>query len=403
MKSQFRELAGRGDAPLLLSAHSLDMGALTRVFNVGFSDYLVPMQMDEAGLADHIANNDIDLGSSVVAVDVDPVGFALAARRGTEAWIGGMGTSPAYRRNGLGARTLTAAIDAVARSGVDTVWLEVLEGNAPAIALYEKLGFERVRRLEVWTMGPAADRETVEHRGLAVDAAHAWIAGRRAGREPWQRADASVVRMRERGAPLNAVAVRRAGSIAGAAITKSDGVTVTVLQIAAVDRGAAHDLVVAAAGELTLRLSNVPSDDIFSGVLHRLGAGLTVAQHEMRMRVGGGGLPARRSARLEPRLRVSPERLVVGGVLVRVGAGERRDSAVEAVPATQVARDRRRVAGAGVPEGQRLRRTPARTGPAPAPTASPAGPSPSCRAAGARSSRAPPVGSSPGTGRWPTG
>jgi ribosomal protein S18 acetylase RimI-like enzyme len=285
MKSQFRELAGRGDAPLLVSAHSLDMDALARVFNVGFSDYLVPMQMDEAGLADHIANNDIDLGSSVVAVDVDPVGFALAARRGTEAWIGGMGTAPAYRRIGLGARTVTAAIDAVAQSGVDTVWLEVLEGNAPAIALYEKLGFERVRRLEVWTMGPASDREAVEHRGLAVDAAHAWIAGRRAGREPWQRADASVVRMRERGAPLNALAVRRADGIVGAAITKSDGVTVTLLQIAAVDRAAAHDLVLAAAGEQALRLFNIPSDNVFSSVLRRLRASLVATQHEMRLRV----------------------------------------------------------------------------------------------------------------------
>ena len=62
------------------------------MFNLGFSDYLVPMVMDEAALSDHIAYNDIDLACSRVAVDVEPVGFALAARRGTEAWIGGMGT-----------------------------------------------------------------------------------------------------------------------------------------------------------------------------------------------------------------------------------------------------------------------------------------------------------------------
>jgi ribosomal protein S18 acetylase RimI-like enzyme len=278
---------GRVDALRLVSARSVDSGELLRVFNLGFSDYLVPMVMDEASLADHIACNDIDLACSRVAVDVEPVAFALAARRGTEAWIGGMGVAPPYRRSGLGARVLTATIEAVAAEGADAVWLEVLEGNAPALALYERLGFERVRHLDVWSLPPDAERDAAPHRALDVDvdAAHAWIAGHRSGREPWQRADASIVRMRERGAPFVGIAVRRSGQIAGAAICRPDDATVRVLQIAAVDAAAARDLILAAAGELTLRLANVPSDDLLSEVLRRLGAGLTVAQHEMRLRV----------------------------------------------------------------------------------------------------------------------
>jgi GNAT superfamily N-acetyltransferase len=276
---------GRADALRLVSARSLEPGDLVKVFNLGFSDYLLPMVMDEAGLADHIACNDIDLGCSRAAVDVEPVAFALAARRGTEAWIGGMGVAPAYRRSGLGARTLTAAIQAVAAEGVESVWLEVLEDNVAALALYEQLGFQRVRRLQVWSLSPGPGRDPAEHRVLDVDAAHAWIAGHRTGREPWQRADASIVRMRERGAPLVGMAVRRSGHIAGAAICRPDGAMVRVLQIAAVDGAAAHDLILAAAGELTLRLANVPSDDLLSGVLRRLGAAMTVAQHEMRLQV----------------------------------------------------------------------------------------------------------------------
>jgi ribosomal protein S18 acetylase RimI-like enzyme len=283
MSSREPQTRPRAEALRLVSASSVDPGQLVRVFNLGFSDYLVALQLDESEMADHIANNDIDLLCSRVAVDVEPVAFALVGRRGTDAWIGGMGTSPAYRRIGLGARTLAAAIDAAAAIGVAAVWLEVLTDNAPAIALYEHLGFEPVRDLEIWSLAPDPERASVGSRGLDVDAAHAWIAGHRPSREPWQRADASIVRMRERGTPLSGLAIQRGDAIAGAAICRIDDGAVRVLQIGAVDRAAARDVVIAAAGELTLRLANVPSDDMFAGVLRKLGAGLSVAQHEMRL------------------------------------------------------------------------------------------------------------------------
>ena len=138
-----------------------------------------------------------------------------------------------------------------------------------------------------WRRIPGAS--TVEPRALDVDAAHAWIAGHRAGREPWQRADASIVRMRERGTPLVGMAVQRSGQIAGAAICRPDAATVRVLQIAAVDRAAARDLILAAAGELTLRLANVPSDDLLSGCCAGWARELTAAQHEMRLQVALSG------------------------------------------------------------------------------------------------------------------
>jgi hypothetical protein len=92
--------------------------------------------------------------------------------------------------------------------------------------------------------------------------------------------------MRERGTPLTGVAIERGDAIAGAAICRIDGGTVRVLQIAGVDRAAARDVVIAAAGALTLRLANVPGDDVFAGVLRELGAGVTAAQHEMRLSAG---------------------------------------------------------------------------------------------------------------------
>ncbi|MGZ4243376.1 MAG: GNAT family N-acetyltransferase [Solirubrobacteraceae bacterium] len=265
----------------LVPAGSLEPAALTEVFKLGFSGYLVPLRMDEDGLREHVAVNDIDVDHSIVAVGAEPVGFVLTGRRGSAAWIGGMGVAPGHRRTGLGARLLSAALHAASRAGADSVWLEVLEANHAAIGLYERLGFERGRHLAIWSLAPAA-RGAPEQRALDLDAAHAWIAAHRGGQEPSQRADASLVHMRERGAPLSAVAVLGSDGIAGAAICKADGVTVTVIQLAALSEAAAGDLIIAAAGAQTLRLSNIPSDDVFSAVLRRLGADLVITQHEMR-------------------------------------------------------------------------------------------------------------------------
>ncbi|HEY2320633.1 MAG TPA: GNAT family N-acetyltransferase, partial [Solirubrobacteraceae bacterium] len=215
----------------LVPASSLTPAALTAVFNLGFSDYLVALHMDEDGLHEHVAVNDIDLDRSIVAVGPEPVGFALTGRRGSAAWIGGLGVAPAHRRTGLGRRLMEAAVHSAARAGADAVWLEVLQANRAAIALYEGLGFERGRELAV------------------------------------QRDDASLGHMRERGMPLRAVAVPGSDGLGGAAIYKSDGITVTIIQLAAEGAPAARDLLLAAAGADTLRLSNIPDDHVFSHVL----------------------------------------------------------------------------------------------------------------------------------------
>lgn len=51
---------------------------------------------------------------------------------------------PSYRRQGVAERLLTSAIAHVTDEGSDAVFLEVREGNPSAIALYHKLGFNRV-------------------------------------------------------------------------------------------------------------------------------------------------------------------------------------------------------------------------------------------------------------------
>jgi GNAT superfamily N-acetyltransferase len=260
---------------------------LAELFNLGFSDYLVPFQLDEAAFRGHIASNDIDLGWSRVALDEQPVALALIAHRESQAWVGGMGTAPSHRRRGLGERALGDGLTAAQGAGSRAVWLEVIEGNDRAIALYDKLGFETVRALVVWTLDASAPGRSPGPETPSSDIAEAreWIAAHRVDREPWQRADASVDRMLQGGAILKALTVTREQEKAAALIGRFSPDAVTVLQVAAADPDAATELLATAAAGRTLRLSNLPAESALAPVLDDLGARPEVTQLEMRLRL----------------------------------------------------------------------------------------------------------------------
>ena len=220
-----------------------------------------------------------------MVIDEEPVSFALIGRRDTEAWIGGMGTTPSHRRLGLGERAVGAAIEAAFARGCRAVWLEVLEDNQAAFELYTKLGFQLRRDLIVWSL-PPTDEAAASEPSADLEATRAWIAANRASREPWQRADATVDRLLERGVALHGAVVRDRGEVAAAVIYRDDEPTVAVLQIAATDEGAAAEALTAAAAGRPLRLSNLPTDDPVSQALEHLGAGQIARQHELHLTLG---------------------------------------------------------------------------------------------------------------------
>lgn len=264
----------------VVTAAELGRGQLLEVFNAGFSDYLIPLQLDEGTLGTHLRENDIALDRSPVAVGEKPVAFALVGVRGPDAWIGGMATTPAHRRTGLARRMLDAAIDSAAEAACDTVWLEVVDRNTAAVPLYRARGFTEVRDLAVWSL-PAAEHGAVA-REVDEGDAHAWIASHREEREPWQRADGTLGRLREAGAALRGLVLERSGEIAGALVCR-DGTAVSVLQLAAVDDEAADGLLRAAANGGGLHVTNAPVDGRVSRALDRRGATLIARQHEMRL------------------------------------------------------------------------------------------------------------------------
>ena len=140
----------------------------------------MPFRVDAAQLAAMIEAWGHDLARSRVAVvDGEPVGFALLAIRGNRGWIGGVGVIEGRRRHGIG----RAVMEAVLADAPSVVGLEVIEQNEPAIRLYESLGFERTRRLEVWSLTadvPAVDVRDAEPSPVGEPDT------------PWQREDASL-------------------------------------------------------------------------------------------------------------------------------------------------------------------------------------------------------------------
>lgn len=69
------------------------------------------------------------------------LGFAAFQLAAGEASLYALNVDPAARRKGVGAALLAGALAALKAEGADQCFLEVRAANAPAIALYRRLGF----------------------------------------------------------------------------------------------------------------------------------------------------------------------------------------------------------------------------------------------------------------------
>jgi ribosomal protein S18 acetylase RimI-like enzyme len=140
----------------------------------------VPVQLDAAAFETVVDRWDIDPHRSRVAFDgEEAVGLANLAVRGERGWIGGIGVIPSARRRGVG----RALMEAVLAEAPPRVTLEVLEQNDPARRLYEQLGFEARRVLEIWSLAADVGAGAVRDVEPAPLGQHDL---------PWQRADASL-------------------------------------------------------------------------------------------------------------------------------------------------------------------------------------------------------------------
>jgi GNAT superfamily N-acetyltransferase len=262
----------------VVSASTLDRVSLAALFTGVYAGYWHPIVIDEPGLQRMVATYDLDLDASVVAVDGrTPVGLAMLAVRGDQGWVGGMGVLPERRGAGFGELLTRRLLESGRRRGVRHVRLEVLEQNAPAIAIYERVGFTADRDVAVWKLDappaggaaePAGVAETLDSLAATHEAA------------PWQRSTATVANMRALGSTL--AAARTTSGRAAWAVTDTHA---SLLQLDAATEDDAAALVRApfAAGATSLLWLNGPVDGAAGDLLRRAGATEAARQHELSL------------------------------------------------------------------------------------------------------------------------
>jgi ribosomal protein S18 acetylase RimI-like enzyme len=258
----------------LRPASSLPAAELAALFTRAYEGYFVPMQLDEDALRFLQRTFDLDLDAGLIAFDgAEPVGLVNLGVRGDRGWIGGLGVVPEARRQGLG-RTLMEAVHEQARSrGIGEISLEVIEANEPAFRLYEDLGYEAVRWLEIGSLEAAPGEEPAEEDWQAV---HERIRAARRAREPWQRDDVTLLHYDD---------LRGLTTDTGAAVFRvsADG-RVALMQFAGDEEGARAALaLLRALGPVSLL--NIPEDDPVVAALRDAGT-IALRQREMVLTLG---------------------------------------------------------------------------------------------------------------------
>ena len=85
------------------------------------------------------------------------VGYVGSQSSVDEADIMNVAVNPGWRRQGIAAKLINGLVAQLKNRGIHALMLEVRVTNAPAIALYEKLGFVEVGRRKNYYRNPKED------------------------------------------------------------------------------------------------------------------------------------------------------------------------------------------------------------------------------------------------------
>jgi ribosomal protein S18 acetylase RimI-like enzyme len=194
--------AAKTNTPIkLIPASRFSYEQLTAIYNQTRVDYMVPMPMNAARLAEYVAIYDVDLERSLVATtqNGEMLGVGMLGVRENRAWITRLGVLPNTRRGGIGKAVMDGLIEQALIIQRDFIMLEVIKNNVPAHQLFLKLGFHEIGELLVLRHAPnlqppvpiVADAERLDRASSLI------LVGHDRGTQPWTNQPESLVNANE--------------------------------------------------------------------------------------------------------------------------------------------------------------------------------------------------------------
>ena len=189
-------VAGRIENMDLRPASNYSLPDLTDLLNLSFENYLVPIQFNTSQFVTLLRKDSIDLDSSrVLLIDDEPAGIALIARRGWTSRLAAMGISQQMRGKGAGSWFMEKLIQESRQRNDHEMVLEVIEQNGPAVLLYQKFGFQTVRRLVGFIQKNATENSMSDLQEIDLREAGFLISLHGLPNLPWQLSGETIAHM----------------------------------------------------------------------------------------------------------------------------------------------------------------------------------------------------------------
>lgn len=136
----------------LQTLDNISIEALLEVFNLSFSDYIVPFHLTKEQLQDKIKSDSVRLEFSVGAFEDNRlIAFLLHGYDIIDSlkvvYNAGMGVIPAKRGNRLTSKMYDYILPILHENSIDKVVLEVITTNETAVKTYQNIGFKIIRQL----------------------------------------------------------------------------------------------------------------------------------------------------------------------------------------------------------------------------------------------------------------
>jgi len=140
---------------ILKTLENIPTEKLLEVFNLSFSDYVVPFCLTKEQLEDKIKSDSIKLEFSVGAFENNQlIAFILHGYDTIDnlkiVYNAGTGVIPAKRGNKLTAKLYEYILPILHENDIDKLLLEVITTNEPAIQTYKNIGFKIIRELNCY-------------------------------------------------------------------------------------------------------------------------------------------------------------------------------------------------------------------------------------------------------------